>query len=264
MKKQKVMICGLLTLCVLLLASCTSFETMLPFTENSERRDSEGKSSVSEGRTIKEESKSIDNKWEESENSVGDEEQQLLELEEALGKLKLEYIEVKEFGEVLIAYSPYCDKNETEGKSCVMPFMYIFGPSSEPVLGIAFNYIADDYMGMDTIEIDTEKYRYTYNSDTFLAVGRENIAVGPNQVKKTEEGAVHIATADDVDTLVDILDSDKVGLRFGKFNSVKPQMVEVEMPIEDKQAITDVWNAYYLYLNTTQVVRAKALGALNL
>ena len=32
------------------------------------------------------------------------------------------------------------------------------------------------------------------------------------------------------------------------------------MPDEDKQAITDALNAYYLYLNASEKVRAKALA----
>ena len=66
----------------------------------------------------------------------------------------------------------------------------------------------------------------------------------------------------DIDVLIDMLESDAVSLRFGKYNTAKPDLVECPMPENDRQAIVDVLNAYYLYLNTTQAVRAKALAEL--
>ena len=34
------------------------------------------------------------------------------------------------------------------------------------------------------------------------------------------------------------------------------------MPEEDKQAIADVLNAYYLYLNASEMARAKAISSI--
>ena len=67
-------------------------------------------------------------------------------------------------------------------------------------------------------------------------------------------------TEDDLDALVDIVESEEVELTFAKYNTAKPVFVECEMPEEDRQAITDVLNAYYLYLNASEKVRAKALA----
>ena len=71
-----------------------------------------------------------------------------------------------------------------------------------------------------------------------------------------------VTTDEEIDMLIDMIESDAVNLRFGRYNSAKPDLVECPMPENDKQAIVDVLNAYYLYLNTTQAVRARALAEL--
>ena len=141
-------------------------------------------------------------------------------------------------------------------------FVYIFGPSVDPILGVGFNYVGEQYMDMDTVEIDTENYRYTFNSTAFIDIQRDKIVISPSQEEKTEEMAVRLATEDDIEMMIDIAESNNVNLRFGRYNSAKPDLVECPMPENDRQAIVDVLNAYYLYLNTTQAVRAKALAEL--
>ena len=112
---------------------------------------------------------------------------------------------------------------------------------------------------MDTVEIDTVNYRYTYGNTTFITdVQKDKLTISPNGDEKTEEAAFRLATEDDLDALVDIVESDEVGLTFAKYNTAKPVFVECEMPEEDRQAITDVLNAYYL--NASEKVRAKALA----
>ena len=198
----------------------------------------------------------------EEENVIGDEEQQLAALSSALEKLQFEYTEVEGFGDVLVALSPNCTQNEETGQSCMASFVYIFGPSVDPILGVGFNYVGEQYMDMDTVEIDTENYRYTFNSTAFIDIQRDKIVISPSQEEKTEEMAVRLATEDDIEMMIDIAESNNVNLRFGRYNSAKPDLVECPMPENDKQAIVDVLNAYYLYLNTTQAVRAKALAEL--
>lgn len=168
---------------------------------------------------------------------------------------------------MLAITSPYCNKNEESGQSCVAPFIYIFGPSVDPMLGIGFMYIDSQYLGVDTVEIDTDEHRYTYNSDTFLDIVKNKTVINSENVEKSEEMAIRIAVDQDdldkdIDVLIDMLESDAVSLRFGKYNTAKPDLVECPMPENDKQAIVDVLNAYYLYLNTTQAVRARALAEL--
>lgn len=198
----------------------------------------------------------------EEENVIGDEEQQLAALSSALEKLQFEYTEVEGFGDVLVALSPNCTQNEETGQSCMASFVYIFGPSVDPILGVGFNYVGEQYMDMDTVEIDTENYRYTFNSTAFIDIQRDKIVISPSQEEKTEETAARLATEDDIEMMIDIAESNNVNLRFGRYNSAKPDLVECPMPENDKQAIVDVLNAYYLYLNTTQAVRAKALAEL--
>lgn len=198
----------------------------------------------------------------EEENVIGDEEQQLAALSSALEKLQFEYTEVEGFGDALVALSPNCTQNEETGQSCMASFVYIFGPSVDPILGVGFNYVGEQYMDMDTVEIDTENYRYTFNSTAFIDIQRDKIVISPSQEEKTEEMAVRLATEDDIEMMIDIAESNNVNLRFGKYNTAKPDLVECPMPENDKQAIVDVLNAYYLYLNTTQAVRARALAEL--
>ena len=111
------------------------------------------------------------------------------------------------------------------------------------------------------VEIDTDNYRYTYGNTTFITdVQKEKLTISPNGDEKTEEAAIRLVTEDDLDALVDIVESEEVELTFAKYNTAKPVFVECEMPEEDRQAITDVLNAYYLYLNASEKVRAKALA----
>lgn len=196
---------------------------------------------------------------------AADEEQQLAELKEALNKLTLQYAEDENIGDYLAGLSSFCTENEKYGKSCIAPFVYLLGPSIDPILGIGFNYIGDEYIDMDAVEIDTNEYRYTYGSSTFaMDVQKDELTVLPNEEEKVEEMAVRIATEDDIDTLVDVVKSDKVKLTFARYNTAKPDFVECDMPEEDKQAITDALNAYYLYLNASEKVRAKALADLEI
>lgn len=267
MKKQAAIKCFLVSLSLVLLVSCGN--TSSTGTENT---NSQAKENISSSQTVEQKVEKKEEVYEkfrkaEKENVIGDEEQQLVELSEALEKLQLEYAKDEEIGDVLAITSPYCNKNEESGQSCVVPFIYIFGPSVDPMLGTGFMYIDSQYLGVDTVEIDTDEHRYTYNSDTFLDIVKNKTVIKSENAEKSEEMAIRIAVDQDgldkdIDVLIDMLESDAVSLRFGKYNTAKPDLVECPMPENDKQAIVDVLNAYYLYLNTTQAVRAKALAEL--
>ena len=101
----------------------------------------------------------------------------------------------------------------------------------------------------------TDEFYREMDADKRLVLLKENIESNP-----TEEVAFRLATEDDLDALVDIVESGEVGLTFAKYNTAKPVFVECEMPEGDRQAITDVLNAYYLYLNASEKVRAKAIA----
>lgn len=267
MKKQAAIKCFLVSLSVVLLASCGN--TSSTWTGNT---NSQAEENISSSQTVEQKAEKKEEAYEkfrkaEKENVIGDEEQQLAELREALEKLQLEYAKDEEIGDVLAITSPYCNENEESGQSCVAPFIYIFGPSVDPMLGIGFMYIDSQYLGVDTVEIDTDEHRYTYNSDTFLDIVKNRTVIKSENMEKSEEMAVRLAIDEDgldkdIDVLIDMVKSDEVNLRFGKYNSAKPDLVECPMPENDKQAIVDVLNTYYLYLNTTQAVRARALAEL--
>lgn len=94
------------------------------------------------------------------------------------------------------------------------------------MLGIGFMYIDSQYLGVDTVEIDTDEHRYTYNSDTFLDIVKNRTVIKSENMEKSEEMAVRLAIDEDgldkdIDVLIDMVKSDEVNLRFGKYNSAK-------------------------------------------
>lgn len=81
--------------------------------------------------------------------------------------------------------SPNCENNEKQGKSCIVPVIYVFGPSVDPIACIGFDYIGDTYLDMDTVEIDTVNYRYTYGNTTFITdVQKDKLTISPNGDEK--------------------------------------------------------------------------------
>lgn len=254
MRKQVFLGCLTGLLCVALLAACDAASSATESTSNTQPE----RTVASEITPEEKQPYEILREKENETNKIGDEEKQEVELKEALGKLDFYYQEVEESGDFLMGISLQCDKVSNDGRSCVLPIIYVFGPSVDPVLCVGFNYIADEYLNVDTIQIDTEKYRYTYDSQTFLQdIQKNSVTVG--QIEKTEELAMRLATEDDIDALVDIVKSDEVTLTFARYNTAKPEFVECKMPEEDKQAITDVLNAYYLYLNASEKFGQKYL-----
>lgn len=262
MRKRIIAGCLAAILCGCLLASCGNTSTAA---ESAGSIGAVKAASTSESQPEEKQPYEIlREKEDETKHIATDEEQQTEDLKEALGKLTFKYGEDETFGDYLAGLSPNCEKNEEQGKGCIVPVIYIFGPSADPVAFILFNYIGDEYLDLDTVEVDTDGHRYTYGSSTFaMDVQRDKLTITPNQEEKTEETACRVVTEDDLDVLVDIVKSDEVGLTFAKYNTAKPVFVECEMPDKDRQAITDALNAYYLYLNASEKVRAKALAAIS-
>lgn len=260
MRKRIIAGCLAAILCGVLLASCGN--TSSTAAESAGSSGAVKAASTSENQSEEKQPYEILREEEgKTKQIAADEEQQAEELKEALGKLTFKYGEDETLGDYLAGLSPNCEKNEEQGKSCIAPVIYIFGPSVDPVAFILFNYIGDEYLDLDTVEVDTDGHRYTYGSSTFaMDVRRDKLTIAPNQEEKTEEKVYRIVTEDDLDVLVDMVKSDGVGLTFAKYNTAKPEFVECEMPEEDRQAITDALNAYYLYLNASEKVRAKALA----
>lgn len=80
-----------------------------------------------------------------------------------------------------------------------MPVLYIFGPSMPPYLCVGFNYIGDEYLDMDTVEIDTDNYRYTYDSESFMQEVQKTTAEVNDGKEKADELALRLVTEDDID-----------------------------------------------------------------
>ena len=252
MKKCKLAAMAWLSVCIVLFTSCG----------NSAGGSAGSTSGTAVSESTAEEKQPYEilrEKEDETKQIAADEEQQVKELKEALNEFQFFYTEADGAGDVLMGMSPHCDEAAEKGKSCILPFLYLFGPSVDPVMMLGFNYITDEYMDMDTVEIDTDNYRYTrgvLEGET----QKTKVTINGGQTERLDEIAMHLVTEDDLDALVDIVESDEVGLTFAKYNTAKPVFVECEMPEEDRQAITDVLNAYYLYLNASEKVRAKALA----
>lgn len=257
MKKCKLAVMAWLSVCIVLFTSCGNSAGVSAGSTSEVKRTSVSESTVEE----KQPYEILREKEDETKQIAADEDQQVIELKEALNEFQFFYTEADGAGDVLMGMSPHCDEAAEKGKSCILPFLYLFGPSVDPIACIGFDYIGDTYLDMDTVEIDTVNYRYTYGNTTFITdVQKDKLTISPNGDEKTEEAAFRLATEDDLDALVDIVESDEVGLTFAKYNTAKPVFVECEMPEEDRQAITDVLNAYYLYLNASEKVRAKAIA----
>lgn len=255
MKKCKLAAMAWLSVCIVLFTSCGNSAGV------SAGSTSEVKSTAVSESTAEEKQpyEILREKEDETKQIAADEEQQAAELKEVLNEFEFFYTEADGAGDVLMGMSPHCDEAAEKGKSCIVPLLYLFGPSVDPVMMLGFNYITDEYMDMDTVEIDTDNYRYTrgvLEGET----QKTKVTIDGGQTEKLDEIAMCLVTEDDLDALVDIVESEEVGLTFAKYNTAKPVFVECEMPAEDRQAITDVLNAYYLYLNASEKVRAKALA----
>lgn len=255
MKKCKLAAMAWLSVCIVLFTSCGN-SAGVSAGSTSEVKSTAVSESTAEEKQLYE---ILREKEDETKQIAADEEQQAAELKEVLNEFEFFYTEADGAGDVLMGMSPHCDEAAEKGKSCIVPLLYLFGPSVDPVMMLGFNYITDEYMDMDTVEIDTDNYRYTrgvLEGET----QKTKVTIDGGQTEKLDEIAMCLVTEDDLDALVDIVESEEVGLTFAKYNTAKPVFVECEMPAEDRQAITDVLNAYYLYLNASEKVRAKALA----
>lgn len=254
MKKCKLAVMAWLSVCIVLFTSCGNSAGVSAGSTSEVKRTSVSESTVEE----KQPYEILREKEDETKQIAADEDQQVKELQDALNAVNF-YYEEFDGGDALMGVSPHCDEAAEKGKSCILPFLYLFGPSVDPVMMLGFNYITDEYMDMDTVEIDTDNYRYT-RSVLEGEIQKTKVTINGGQTERLDEIAMHLVTEDDLDALVDIVESDEVGLTFAKYNTAKPVFVECEMPEEDRQAITDVLNAYYLYLNASEKVRAKAIA----
>lgn len=256
MRKQIIVGCLVAIFCGCLLVSCGNTSTAAGSAGSSGavKDTSTSESQLEE----KQPYETLREKENETKPIAEDEEQQTKELQDALNEFEFYYTEF-DGGDALMGMSPHCDEAAERGESCILPLLYILGPSADPVMVMGFNYICDEYLDMDTVEIDTDNYRYT-RGVSGNEIQKITVTINEGQTEKLDEVALHLVTEDDLDALVDIVESDEVGLTFARYNTAKPVFVECEMPDEDKQAITDALNAYYLYLNASEKVRAKALA----
>ena len=163
MKKCKLAAMAWLSVCIVLFTSCGNSAGV------SAGSTSEVKSTAVSESTAEEKQpyEILREKEDETKQIAADEEQQVKELQDALNAVNF-YYEEFDGGDALMGVSPNCENNEKQGKSCIIPVIYVFGPSVDPIACIGFDYIGDTYLDMDTVEIDTDNYRYTYGNTTFI------------------------------------------------------------------------------------------------
>ena len=148
MRKRVIQRCLIALLCTMLLASCGSSSSM------TERENSDLSENMSASESQQEEKQPYEivrEKENENKQIAEDEELQEMELKAALGKLTFQYTEDEDIGDYLAGLSSFCLENEQYGKSCIAPFVYLLGPSTDPILSIGFNYVGDEYLDVDTL-----------------------------------------------------------------------------------------------------------------
>ena len=233
MKKCKLAVMAWLSVCIVLFTSCGNSAGVSAGSTSEVKSTSVSESTVEE----KQPYEILREKEDETKQIAADEDQQVIELKEALNEFQFFYTEADGAGDVLMGMSPHCDEAAEKGKSCILPFLYLFGPSVDPVMMLGFNYITDEYMDMDTVEIDTDNYRYT-RSVLEGEIQKTKVTINGGQTERLDEIAMHLVTEDDLDALVDIVESDEVGLTFAKYNTAKPVLaVPVKMPMTSVSAM---------------------------
>ena len=138
MKKCKLAAMAWLSVCIVLFTSCGNSAGV------SASSTSEVKSTAVSESTAEEKQpyEILREKEDETKQIAADEEQQVKELQDALNAVNF-YYEEFDGGDALMGVSPNCENNEKQGKSCIVPVVYVFGPSVDPIACIGFDYIGD-------------------------------------------------------------------------------------------------------------------------
>ena len=156
--------------------------------------------------------------------------QQVLGLKDALAKLKISY-----------------DKVE-DARSYVLPF-FVNGSTNDPSMFFMVLCSGNKYVYLDTITIRAGEYKYTYTIDwTDVDRGYDG--------KQYWELTSFVGDDEDIQWFKNILSADEIIIRY----SGDGGSIDHTVTPEERQAITDVLNAYDLFKAASPTVRAKALN----
>jgi len=181
--------------------------------------------------------------------------QQVLGIKDALAKLGVEYDKVQNSAAMR---SPYSDKNEESGTCVFAPMLCIYEEYDFPVLFTLFEYIGQEHLGVDSIVVRAGDYKYQYGIKDFVKLGSEEQKI-KNRTVAVEYG-VRVATDYDYNMFMDILSSKESIVRFSRLYHGEFACQDYTITNEDRQAITDVINAYNLMCSVSPEVMRKALA----
>ena len=159
--------------------------------------------------------------------------QQILGIKDALAKLEMHQDKVEN---TKIWFSPYTEKCEETGQSVVALCIGMKENINMPMLMMSMEYIGDKDLRMNAIKIRAGDNKFTYNSGTTWV----------------EEF--------DIKMLKEFLSADEVIVRFQRENYGTTEYIDHTVTPEERQAITDVLNAYNLMCSVSPEVLHKALA----
>lgn len=177
--------------------------------------------------------------------------QQILGIKDALAKLNVDHDKVENTRTIT---SPYYLQAGDVGLCDVIPIIYTYEDQDEPFLTVTFSYVGDELVNADKIIVRVGDNKYTYNQKAFIAVQRSTVKISTGAMKYAEFYGV-AAEDFDIDLLRDALSSKEAIFRFsGQRN------YDYVLTPQNRQAITDVLNAYNLMCSVSPDVLRKALA----
>ena len=176
--------------------------------------------------------------------------QQILGIKDALAKLDVGYDKVEGIRTIT---SPYYLQAGDVGLCDVIPIIYTYENQDEPFLTVTFSYVGDEVLNADKIIVRVGDNKYTYNQKAFIAVQRGAVKISTGATKYAEFYGVE-AEDFEIDLLRDALSSDEAIFRFSG-----QQSYDYILTPQNRQAITDVLNAYNLMCDVSPEVLRKAL-----
>ena len=182
--------------------------------------------------------------------------QQILGIKDALAKLNIDHDKVENS---IVMVSPYTVNNESIGQSVMAPAIIFVEQYDQPLLAMAVEYIGEEHLWMNvvTVRAGENKYEYYYGDFLITDASEEKIK---NRTVARETGA-RIATDNDYNMFMNILNAKEAIVRFSNVNYGRVmKSYDYTITNEDRQAITDVLNAYNLMCSVSPDVLRKALA----
>ena len=177
--------------------------------------------------------------------------QQILGIKDALAKLNVEHDRVE--NNYTISDS-YVESTLNTGLCMIAPSIRVYGDRDELALMISFVYVGDELLNANRVIVRAGDNKYTYNQDAFSVIGRDVCKINTGKLKWVEDFVTR-AEDFDIELLRDALSSQEAIFRFSGY-----QNYDYVLTQQNRQAITDVLNAYNLMCSVSPDVLRKALA----